>query len=196
MMIVIEHARRASILPRNEIRWPANVAAKKITNASVKDAKAFVFRKLVCNRENRKLMKQKGDLDARLENWAKAQRYGPAAGSVIGSAEGRYRGDNPEPRSIDAMLLDLPDADVVERAWGRLMPFDKDVLRMHYILRMSPPLICRKLKLPRNTNGTFMMALAHAKSEIGKALAKIEETARVHREHQRSYHLARDQFRK
>jgi len=71
------------------------------------------------------------------------------------------------------MLIDENDADMVERAWGRLMPFDKDVLRMHYIFRMSPPVICRRLKLPRFSDGTFRMALAHAKQEIAKALQKI-----------------------
>ncbi|WP_208645335.1 hypothetical protein [Paraburkholderia aromaticivorans] len=129
-------------------------------------------------------------LDLRLENWAKAQRYSSAAGSVIGSAEGRYRVGNPEPRSIDAMLLDPTDAEIVERAWGRLMPFDKDVLRMHYILCMSPPVICRKLKLPRRSDGTFLMALAHAKREIAKVLEKMAETQRAQKDLQRSYDLA------
>jgi hypothetical protein len=137
-------------------------------------------------------MTRNGDLDARLENWAKAQRYGSAAGAVIGSAEGRYRGDNPEPRSIDAMLLDPADADIVERAWGRLMPFDKDVLKMHYILCMSPPVICRKLKLPRRGDGTFLMALAHAKREIARALEKSPETERARADRQRARVAAMD----
>lgn len=128
-----------------------------------------------------------GDLDARLENWAKAQRYGSAAGSVIGSAEGRYRGENPVARSIDAMLLDHADAEAVERAWSRLpMDFDRDVLRMHYILSMSPPVICRKLKLPRFSESTFLMALAHAKREIGKVLEKMALTKRIKADQYRS----------
>jgi DNA-directed RNA polymerase specialized sigma24 family protein len=131
-------------------------------------------------------MSQKGDLDARLENWARAQRYSSAAGSVIGSAEGRYPGDNPEPRSVDAMLLDPKDADVVERAWSRLLPFDRDVLRMHYILCMSPPVICRKLKLPRRNDGTFLMALAHAKQEIARMLDRMAETRRLQAERDRN----------
>jgi DNA-directed RNA polymerase specialized sigma24 family protein len=135
-------------------------------------------------------MKHKVDLDARLENWAKAQRYGSAGGSVIGSAEGRYRGDNPAPRSIDSMLLDHADADIVERAWQRLMRFDRDVLHMHYILRMDYRVICRRLKLPKFSESTFLMALAHAKQQIGKVLETIAETRPVQKGLHRSYDVA------
>lgn len=132
-------------------------------------------------------MKRNHDLDARLENWAKAQRYGTPSGSVIGSAEGRYPGDNPGRRSVESMLLDVADADIVERAWGRLMPFDKDVLRMHYILCMSAPVICRKLKLPRRSDGTFLMALAHAKKEIAGVLEKMSDERRNQAARDREY---------
>ncbi|MFL9918830.1 hypothetical protein PQR75_26300 [Paraburkholderia fungorum] len=135
-------------------------------------------------------MTHKADLEARLENWAKAQRYGSAGGAVIGSAEGRYICGTSEARSIDSMLLDHADADIVERAWQRLMQFDKDVLHMHYILRMSPPVICRKLKLPRRSDGTFLMALAHAKGEIARVLEKMAETRRAQKVLQCSYDLA------
>lgn len=135
-------------------------------------------------------MKQHGDLDARLENWAKTQRYGSAAGSVIGSAEGRYAGDNPAPRSVDSMLLDHADADIVERAWQQLMPFDKDVLHMHYILCMSAPVICRRLKLPRRSEAMFLQALAHAKRDIAKVLEKMAATRRIQKDRQRSYDVA------
>lgn len=134
-------------------------------------------------------MKKTGDLDARLENWGKAQRYSSASGSVIGSAEGRYPGDNPAPRSIEAMLLDHNDAEIVERAWKKLLPFDKNVLHLHYILRMSPPVICRRLKLPRFSNGAFLSALAHGKSEIAKVLDKMAADRRLQFERQRSYDL-------
>jgi DNA-directed RNA polymerase specialized sigma24 family protein len=130
-------------------------------------------------------MKAPDDLDARLENWAKAQRFGPRGGAVIGSAEGRYVGGAPGERSVDAMLIDEKDADDVERAWGRLLPFDKDVLRMHYILNMDPRVICRKLRLPHRPANTFLMALAHAKREIARALEKMAETREIQRDRER-----------
>lgn len=132
-------------------------------------------------------MKQNGDLDARLENWAKSQRYSSAGGTVIGSAEGRYQNERSEPRSIDAMLVDHADAETVERAWQRLLPFDKDVLRMHYIMRMDPRVICRKVRIPHRPANTFHMALAHAKSEIARALEGIAATRRGQLERQRAH---------
>jgi hypothetical protein len=137
-------------------------------------------------------MNQK-DLEGRLENWAKAQRSGTPGGRAIGSAEGRYIVPSNEPRSIESMLIDHNDADEVERAWGKLTRFDKDVLRYHYILRMDERVICRKLSLPRYSRSTFLMALNHAHGEIGKALDNMAETRRVQRERKRSYDLASEQ---
>lgn len=114
-------------------------------------------------------------LDDRLENWAKAQRYWCRSGSRLGSAEGRYRPEGSEARSVDAMLVDEKDAEEVERAWSRLMPFDRDILRMHYILRMDPRVVCRKLHIPHRPTSTFNMALAHGKSEIGKMLERYSD---------------------
>ncbi|WP_198391069.1 hypothetical protein [Burkholderia ubonensis] len=58
------------------------------------------------------------------------------------------------------------------------MPFDRDVLRMHYILCMDPRVICSKLRIPHRPASTFNMALAHGKSEIGKMLDKMSEVRR------------------
>ncbi|WP_205168811.1 hypothetical protein [Burkholderia sp. LMG 13014] len=135
------------------------------------------------------------NLDERLENWAKAQRYWSRGGSCLGSAEGRYRPEGSHPRSIDAMLVDEQDADEVERAWSRLMPFDRDILRMHYILSMDPRVICRKLRIPHRPASTFNMALAHGKSEIGKVLDKMTELRRIQFERQRACRLDAEQIR-
>jgi DNA-directed RNA polymerase specialized sigma24 family protein len=129
------------------------------------------------------------DLDARLENWARAQRMGSSYGRSIGSAEGRYEGETLSQRSFDAIVTDLRDADIVERAWTCLLPFDKDVLRMHYILCMDSRVISRKLRIPYRGESTFLMALAHAKSEISKALGTMVETKRIQSDRQRT-HLA------
>lgn len=129
------------------------------------------------------------NLDDRLENWAKAQRYGSSGGSCIGSAEGRYRAGKLEGRSVELMLIDERDAEEVERAWARLLPFDKEVLRMHYILRMDPRVICRKLRIPHRPSNTFQMALAHGRREIAKVLEKMAEARRIHLDRQRTYDL-------
>jgi hypothetical protein len=124
-------------------------------------------------------------LDARLENWAIVQRMGRPGGSAIGSAEGRYRSEQNSESDIELMLIDERDAELVERAWLRLLPFDKDVLRMHYILRNDPRVICRKVRIPHRPANTFLMALAHAKSEIAKVLKSIDEARRNRTERHR-----------
>ena len=93
------------------------------------------------------------------------------------------------------MLVDEKDGEEVERAWGRLMPFDRDILRMHYILSMDPRVICRKLRIPHRPASTFNMALAHGKSEIGKVLDKMTELRRSQLERQRAYRPAEERLR-
>ncbi|AOK32169.1 hypothetical protein WS67_21400 [Burkholderia singularis] len=130
------------------------------------------------------------NLDDRLENWAKAQRFGASGGSRVGSAEGRYRPEGMRSRSADSVVIDEKDADEVERAWRKLLPFDREVLRMHYILRMDPRVICRKLRIPHRPASTFDMALAHGKTEIGKALQKMSEARRACADRVKSYEAA------
>lgn len=77
----------------------------------------------------------------------------------------------------------------VERAWGKLLPFDKDVLRMHYILNMDPRVICRKLRLPHKPASTFNMALAHAKREIAGILERAAENRRIQQDRERERKL-------
>jgi hypothetical protein len=120
------------------------------------------------------------NLDDRLENWARAQRSTAMRGSRAGSAEGRYRPEG-QLRRADANRIDEIDAEDVERAWRKLMPFDRDVLKLHYILNMDPRVICRKLKIPHRPSSAFNMALAHGKSEIGKVLESMAEARRAQR---------------
>ncbi|ABO60855.1 hypothetical protein [Burkholderia pseudomallei] len=120
------------------------------------------------------------DIEIRLENWGKAQRTGAGGGRAIGSAEGRYVAPSIEKRVAQVTVIDLLDADEVEQAWRKIMPFDKEVLRMHYILRMDPRVICRKLRIPHRPVSTFNMALSHAKREIEKVLDRMTEKRRAH----------------
>lgn len=114
-------------------------------------------------------------LDERLDNWGRAQRLGGYSGRAIGSAEGRYRAAAPQ-ANIERMIIDETDAAEVERAWVRLMPFDKDVLRLYYIWEAPPSLICRRLRIRYRPSSVLELAIAHAKHEIGKALKLISET--------------------
>jgi hypothetical protein len=114
-------------------------------------------------------------LDERLDNWGRAQRLGGYSGRAIGSAEGRYRASPPQ-ANIERMLIDEQDAGEVERAWARLMPFDKDVLRLYYIWEAPPHVICRRLRIRSRPASVLDLAVAHAKREIGRVLKAIAET--------------------
>lgn len=115
-------------------------------------------------------------LDERLDNWGKAQRLGGHSGRAIGSAEGRYRAAPPE-ANIARMLIDEVDAAEVERAWKRLMPFDKDVLRLYYIWEAPPHIMCRRLRIRYRPTSVLELAIVHAKQEIAKSLRQMGETA-------------------
>lgn len=115
----------------------------------------------------------------RLENWSRVQRKGGSRGRAIGSAEGRYVADNFNLRVPKTTLLDENDADAIERAWCGLLLFDKDVLRLHYVLRMDSRVICRKLRLPFGRSGVFNMALSHAHQEMIRALDRMPRVRRV-----------------
>lgn len=114
-------------------------------------------------------------LDERLDNWGKAQRLGGRSSRPIGSAEGRYQAAPPK-ANIERMLIDEADAAEVERAWARLMPFDKDVLRLYYIWEAPPHIICRRLRIRNRPASVLELAIAHAKQEVGKTLRRLAET--------------------
>lgn len=115
-------------------------------------------------------------MDERLDNWGRAQRLGGYSGRAIGSAEGRYRASPPQ-ANIERMLIDEKDAAEVEKAWARLMPFDKDVLRLYYIWEAPPHLICRRLRIRQRPTSVLELAIAHAKQEIGKVLKAFSDAA-------------------
>ncbi|MBU68539.1 MAG: hypothetical protein CL858_24360 [Cupriavidus sp.] len=114
-------------------------------------------------------------LDERLDNWGRAQRLGGYRGRSIGSAEGRYRATLPE-ANIDRMLIDEKDAAEVEKAWGQLLPFDKDVLRLYYIWEAPAHLMCRRLRIRYRPASVLDLAVLHAKREIALALKRAAET--------------------
>lgn len=82
-------------------------------------------------------------IDARLDNWASAGR-------------GRY---------------DPADAALVERAWQRLAPRQKELLRMVYLWRAGREVICRRLEIPRHPWHKYELELVAAKRNIASLLA-------------------------
>ncbi|WLE58379.1 hypothetical protein GIY62_14715 [Burkholderia plantarii] len=110
-------------------------------------------------------------LEPRLENWAAAQRSSGHTPGFAGSAEGRHRSGYRE-SCEDAPQIDVADARIVNAAWRVLMPFDKDVLNMHYVWRAHSSFICRRLKLRqgRGFGHVWDFALHHAQSAIWKEL--------------------------
>lgn len=117
-------------------------------------------------------------LEPRLENWARAQRFGGFGGPDIASAEGMYRGGRRESRTSPP-LIDHADAIKVNWAWQRLMPLDKDVLKLYYVRRSSVGEICRVLRLKQGRSHAHVwdFALYHAQQAISDRLEKADGLA-------------------
>ena len=115
-------------------------------------------------------------LEARLENWARAQRSSGYTPGRASSAEGRWRGGGWRELRAAPDPIDVADAWKVQQQWQRLMPLDKDVLMMHYVWRAPSSFICRRLKLKqgRGLEHIWTFALWHAQQAIAQRLEKIE----------------------
>ncbi|MCA8328493.1 hypothetical protein [Burkholderia cepacia] len=105
--------------------------------------------------------------DERLENWARAQRYGRGH---VESAVAKIYFPNAGGRAIESSV-DVADAHCVELAW-RNLPYrqDKELLRMYYIHNMRPIVICRRLRIRVRPNSHFDEALAQARRAIQEKL--------------------------
>lgn len=115
-------------------------------------------------------------LEARLENWARAQRSSGYTPGRATSAEGMYRGGGWREARAVPPAPDYKDASIVQAEWRVLMPLDKDVLMMWYVWRAPSSFICRRLKLKqgRGLGHIWDFALYHAQSAIAQRLDKIE----------------------
>ncbi|KVO88522.1 hypothetical protein WJ92_27945 [Burkholderia ubonensis] len=112
-------------------------------------------------------------IEKRLQNWARAYCYGE--GHSDGTVASIYF-----PNSAGMTVasdVDVADAELVERAWRRLMPLDKQLLRMHYMWHARPAMICRRLGLKVNPRSVFDFALSHARKAIEEQLS---ESVRQH----------------
>lgn len=114
-------------------------------------------------------------LNDRLENWARAQRSSGYTAGRANSAEGMFRTGYRESRAAP-MPPDYADAAIVNDAWKRLYPLDKDVLMMHYVWNAPSSFICRRLKLKqgRGNEHVWTFALYHAQNAIAQKLEKSE----------------------
>lgn len=117
-------------------------------------------------------MRDKPDLIVRLENWASAQRSTGGKGPDIGSIEGRYSKHSPEASSDPR--IDMADAALVNEAWKRCVPLERDILRMHYVWRAHSDFICRRLRLKHKPKTVWEFYLAHAHQAIAHRI-RIEE---------------------
>lgn len=115
-------------------------------------------------------------LEARLENWSLAQRSGGFSGPDIGSVEGRYSGRYADDEREADQFIDTEDAFKVNEAWKRLMPLDRDLIKMYYVWCASAGFICRRLKLKqgRQYPHVWDFALYHSQSAIDSQLKKAE----------------------
>lgn len=83
-------------------------------------------------------------LESRLDNWASASR-------------GRY---------------DPVDALMVDRAWRRLDPRHRDMLRMVYLWHAGREVVCRRLRIPRYPRSRYDLELAAAKQSLACLLTR------------------------
>lgn len=118
-------------------------------------------------------------LEPRLENWARAQRSGGYSPGRACSAESMYRHERHREVKARPEDIDVADAALVNEAWKRLMPLDKDVLMMHYVWRAPSSFICRKVKLKqgRGHEHVWDFALYHAQQAIERKLQKVIDIA-------------------
>lgn len=73
--------------------------------------------------------------------------------------------------------LDADDADLLERAWKRLLPKHRELLRWHYIRNANPAMICRRMGIKPRPTSIFDVELAQAEAEIAKVLKVIADQA-------------------
>ncbi|KVE45315.1 hypothetical protein [Burkholderia sp. BDU5] len=113
-------------------------------------------------------------IEKRLENWARAQRNGSGDGggdSLVASIYFPTVGG----RAVDS-TLDLADANKVERAVRKVMPFDRKLLQQHYVWSKPPFVICRRLGIKARPHSIFDLALAHAKRAVEEKLVEPPPT--------------------
>ncbi|WUR14720.1 hypothetical protein E7V67_006315 [[Empedobacter] haloabium] len=83
--------------------------------------------------------------------------------------------------------IDSADAALVERAWKRLQPLRRELLRWHYIQDARPELTCRCLGLKPRPTSIYDIELAKAEAELGQVLALQADEGSPSRTSTRAY---------
>lgn len=124
-------------------------------------------------------MKHKSTRD-RIYNWARWARGGAPgrpSSSMTGLICDRMRiasqGSIITAGSAGGDRLDADDAALVERAWKRLDPMHRELLRWHYIRDAHPGIICRRLGIKPRPTSIFDIELARAEKALGAALTDL-----------------------
>lgn len=68
--------------------------------------------------------------------------------------------------------IDDADAERVERAWKRLAPKHRELLRWHYVRNANPNMICRRLGIKPRPTSIFDIELARAEAELARVMAR------------------------
>jgi hypothetical protein len=111
----------------------------------------------------------------RLGNWSAWSRGGTRHGSGCSTAEvcdslrRAALGDISQGFG-GGQRVDLADGELVERAWTKLAPQHKEMLRWHYLRNAPPGLICRRLGIKPRPTSIFDIELKRAETAIEKAL--------------------------
>jgi DNA-directed RNA polymerase specialized sigma24 family protein len=69
--------------------------------------------------------------------------------------------------------IDAADAERVERAWRRLAPKHRELLRWHYVRNANPNMICRRLGIKPRPTSIFDIELVRAETELARMMAII-----------------------
>ena len=114
----------------------------------------------------------------RLHNWARWSRGGPAKASISNTGFICDRMRTAAQGEIGTLLgtgdrLDADDADLLERAWKRLLPKHRELLRWHYIRHARPEMICRRLGIKPRPTSIFDLEMARAEAEIARVLTAL-----------------------
>ena len=99
-------------------------------------------------------------IEDRLRNWSAYYRDGHRT-CCCGSLEGGFRSNYRQWQEISDIHLttyiDWRDAEEVEKAWRKLHGRPKILLRMVYMDKCSPELVCRKIGVRRWQYGVELM---------------------------------------
>jgi hypothetical protein len=100
-------------------------------------------------------------------------------GTVIGSAEGRYRRERlpmDDPNEVPKQLRpepDFEDAEIVNRAWLATPLRERMILKFWYVNKARPEFICRKYSIAHRPASVLQIQIAKAERLVELRLVKL-----------------------